>query len=573
MNNSKITYKAYARKSSEREDRQALSIESQIDEAKRIGKLNGIEVTDEMILQESKSAKKPYTRPQFEALVVLLEKGDAQGIIAWHPNRLSRNSIDAARLIDLMDRGLLKEIVTQQQVFRNTPNDKFMLMLFCSQAKMENDNKGIDVKRGLLKKYRMGFPPGIAKVGYVNDYGKKGMRRILIDNERFGLMKQTLEAFLSGKYSVRKLLVYANDKLGLRTIQRQKEGGKPIKLSRIYDMLKDPFYAGFFYGDDENGIKTRFEVDVSVPRMISESQFWQIQTMLGRKGVTRPKVHDKTFPYRGWGNCACGCVMTADEKHQLICSNCKYKFAYKNRTHCPKCNIAINKMENPTYLHYKYYFCTKKKGFNCKGSVTEQEIDEYVATYFQENLQMSPELSKWCIDNLDHLEQQGKKNDYEIKGGWIKEKEQKEKQFKNLVRMKTLEQLTDEEYSQQRDLLKSEIEQIDKALGDTTFGDQNCLDEAKKLFNMAVDIAETIKNGDFEEKQEVLSTMGSNLKLKEKKLSITNKKLVSVIVGGLLEAKQLNPEFEPEKCEANKDKTDVFTSVCPTLLRRQDSNL
>jgi len=121
-NDTKTNYKVYARKSSEDEDRQILSIESQVDEIKKITEIHKINLEDKDILPESKSAKVPYTRPVFEGLIKLIEKGEAQGIIAWHPNRLSRNAIDAARLIDLFDRGLLIEIVTQQQVFRNTPN-------------------------------------------------------------------------------------------------------------------------------------------------------------------------------------------------------------------------------------------------------------------------------------------------------------------------------------------------------------------------------------------------------------------------------------------------------------------
>jgi site-specific DNA recombinase len=71
-NNSKISYKVYARKSSESEDKQALSIESQIEEIKKFIVPHKINMTDSMVLQESKSAKKPYGRVQFEILVSLI---------------------------------------------------------------------------------------------------------------------------------------------------------------------------------------------------------------------------------------------------------------------------------------------------------------------------------------------------------------------------------------------------------------------------------------------------------------------------------------------------------------------
>ncbi len=64
----------------------------------------------------------------------------------------------------------------------------------------------------------------------------------------------------------------------------------------------------------------------------------------------------------------------------------------------------------------------------------------------------------------------------------------------------------------------------------------------------------------------MLSEIGSNLTLKEKKLNVYNTGMCGKIINGLLAAKRENPKFEPRFSEANKDKTEVFASVCPTLL-------
>jgi DNA invertase Pin-like site-specific DNA recombinase len=242
----KINYKAYPRKSSEADDKQVLSIDSQISELKKLAIDKGITIKDEDVMQESHSAKNAFARPVFEQLVREIEQNKVQGVVAWHPNRLSRNAIDSGRLIQLMDEGKLIEIVTPSQTFRNTPQDKFFFTLMTSQAKMENDSKGIDVKRGLRKKNEMGYPAGIAKTGYKNDYGIKGQRRVIVDSERFELVKQLFLMYLTGKYSVRSLFKHAKEVMGLKTIQRRKEGGTPIHLSRFYELLKEPFYAGFF---------------------------------------------------------------------------------------------------------------------------------------------------------------------------------------------------------------------------------------------------------------------------------------------------------------------------------------
>jgi DNA invertase Pin-like site-specific DNA recombinase len=145
-----LRFLLYCRKSSEDEDRQVISIESQENELEPIARREGFNIT--VKLKESASAKLGGTRPHFNDMVKRIRRGEVNAILCWHPNRLSRNATDAAVLVELMDQGSLLEIRTPSQSFKNTPGDKFLLTLFCSQAKLENDNKGVDVKRGLRAK-------------------------------------------------------------------------------------------------------------------------------------------------------------------------------------------------------------------------------------------------------------------------------------------------------------------------------------------------------------------------------------------------------------------------------------
>ena len=89
------------------------------------------------------------------------------GILTWAPDRISRNAGDLGRIVDLMDSGKLKEMRTFGQKFGNNPNEKFFLMILGSQAKLENDNRGINVVRGLCTRAEMGLWSGIAPLGYL----------------------------------------------------------------------------------------------------------------------------------------------------------------------------------------------------------------------------------------------------------------------------------------------------------------------------------------------------------------------------------------------------------------------
>jgi len=228
----RIKYFLYARKSSEQEDRQVLSIGSQESELKSLAQKEHLDMAE--VLEESYSAKAPG-RKIFNAVIKRIENGEANGILAWHPNRLSRNSVDTGYLIYLMDQNKLLEIRTPGQTFKNTPNDKFLLNLLCSQAKLENDNKGVDVKRGLRRKAELGWHPGPAPIGYLNTPNKeKGFRTIRKDPKIFPIIRKMFDLILSGSYTAPRVHEIAVNQWGLKKLAR----------SGFYRTLYNPFYYG-----------------------------------------------------------------------------------------------------------------------------------------------------------------------------------------------------------------------------------------------------------------------------------------------------------------------------------------
>jgi len=239
-NDSQIRYCLYARKSSEDDERQALSIDSQVKEMVDLARAEGLLVTD--IRRESHSAKNSGTRPVFNQLTADIRVGMFDGILTWAPDRMSRNAGDLGMLVDLMDNGYLREIKTHGQTLSNSPNDKFLLMILCSQAKLENDNRGVNVKRGQRSKCEIGFRPNMAPLGYLNDYySGKGQKKIFQDKDRAPIIKQMFEKAAYENYSGRKIYDWLKDETTLRS-----RSGKTLNLSVIYRMLNNPYYCGMF---------------------------------------------------------------------------------------------------------------------------------------------------------------------------------------------------------------------------------------------------------------------------------------------------------------------------------------
>ena len=187
----KIKYCLYARKSTESEERQVMSIDSQIKEMLQVAERDGLEIVE--IRRESHSAKNSSERPVFNSIVEDIRLGKFNGIITWAPDRLSRNAGDLGSLVDLMDQKLLSEIRTHSQIFTNNPNEKFLLMILGSQAKLENDNRGINVRRGLRTRCEMGLRPGTAPTGYLNEKRIDRKCQVALDLERAPIIKKMFE--------------------------------------------------------------------------------------------------------------------------------------------------------------------------------------------------------------------------------------------------------------------------------------------------------------------------------------------------------------------------------------------
>jgi site-specific DNA recombinase len=154
-----MRYFIYCRKSSESEDRQVASIESQLTTLKRtFGDRADIEIVG--IYEEAFSAKAPG-RPQFGEMLGRIRKRAADGIIAWAPDRLARNSIDGGQLIYMLDCGVIRDLKFATYTFENNSQGKFMLQIMFGQSKYYSDALSDNVKRGNQSKAEKGWRPNL----------------------------------------------------------------------------------------------------------------------------------------------------------------------------------------------------------------------------------------------------------------------------------------------------------------------------------------------------------------------------------------------------------------------------
>ena len=239
MNNQTKKFFIYTRKSTDDKDRQVRSISDQLAELKELAVKEQIEVVD--IFVEKQTAKIPG-RPVFNEMLLRMEAGEANGILAWHPDRLARNSVDGGKIIYFVDTKIILDLKFSTFWFDPTPQGKFMLSIAFSQSKYYVDNLSENIKRGHRQKLKDGIWPQNAPVGYLNDSDKKV---IIPDPERSPYIVRAFEAYASGKYTLRQVRDMVNE-LGLRSRKEQE-----LSISNIHNMLKNPIFCGLLrYGGE-----------------------------------------------------------------------------------------------------------------------------------------------------------------------------------------------------------------------------------------------------------------------------------------------------------------------------------
>jgi DNA invertase Pin-like site-specific DNA recombinase len=331
----KIKYVLYARKSTESEERQVLSIDSQVKEMLQLAERDGLEVVE--IRRESHSAKESGQRPVYKEILEDIRRGRFNGILTWAPDRLSRNAGDLGSVVDLMDQQLLLEIRTYGQHFKNSPNEKFLLMILCSQAKLENDNKSVNVRRGLRTRCEMGLRPGVAPTGYLNEKRTDRKCQAILDPERAPTIKKMFEKVAYEHWSGRKLYNWLRFDLNFRT----SNGKKHLSLGNIYKILDNPFYYGVFEYPKKSGNWYTGKHE----SLITKELFNLVQEQVKSQFI---RVENKEFAFTKLMTCGlCGSGISADEK--------------------------FKKQKNGNVHRYVYYGCTKARGTDCKCGYTEEK--------------------------------------------------------------------------------------------------------------------------------------------------------------------------------------------------------
>ena len=322
----KPKYFLYARKSTEDDDKQVMSIEAQLFELREYARKENLSILGEYT--ESKSAKSPG-RVKWGEMMAKVESMKGVGILAWHPDRLARNSIDGGRIIYAVDTGKVLSLRFPTFWFEPTPQGLFMLQVAFGQSKYYSDNLKQNVERGFRQKVRRGEWINKAPRGYVNN---PKTRNIEPDPVTSRVIVKMFEAYASGKHCLVSLSKFLAEH-GMVT-----RNGTPLSKCAVAGMLTSRVYLGL--------LKHRGEwYDGTFPPILSHDLFEAVQRMLKKRAKPRTSKVRHDFPFVGLFRCGgCGSMITAQ--------------------------WATGRLGG----RYRYYRCTKKSGVCTEGYVREDRL-------------------------------------------------------------------------------------------------------------------------------------------------------------------------------------------------------
>ena len=488
----KLRYAIYTRKSTEEAERQMLSLASQRD--KITERYSDLKIVAEF--SESKSAFEPDKRPQFQELLDLIDSGKIDGVIAWHPDRLSRNEVDASAITWRIRQGRIKDLrFASGFTFDNTPESMMMLQMTMSQSQYFSAKLSKDIKRGNERKREVGQLTGKAMEGYLNyrtALSGRGEASIIKDDERFPLIRKAFDLFLTGEYSVPAVLTILNEEWGYKTVKRRKTGGNSLSRTGLYNIFRNVRYAGLIPDPDNS----EHLYPASYPAMITPEEYDKVQFLLGRKGLPR-LVTRKQFALRGFIRCGdCDCTVTAQEKHRKLTSG-------KFNTHT-------------------YYHCTGKREGCSQKSVYIKEDDLWAQLLeLLDNYELVPELYDWAMDAFREFADKEVADRDSVQTMQNQAISSTQTQLDKLLDMATRGLINDDEYKVKNAALKASLKKLHEEQSDTAHRVKSWYEIATDAFEKLTYAGEKFKTGDVANKKDLLLAIGENPVLMNGRLEIT----------------------------------------------------
>lgn len=456
-----MKYLAYGRKSTQDDSHQAQSIETQERILKDYVKQNNLEVVE--YIYESRSAKDDGNRPQFNQMLKRFEKGEADGLLVCHIDRISRNWIEAGSVSKLFDLGIIKEIRTPSKIY-NSVTDLFMMGIEMASASYYSRNLSLRVREGNATKIARGEYTSTTPLGYI--YNKD--HKIIPDPKNKNFIVKAFKLYASEEYSLKQIseLLYSE---GFRT----RKANKKVHISVIHRILTCTLFMGVI---TRNG-KT---YQGSFKPIVSKTLFEKVQQVM--TGV-HPKYRKHKFLFSRYMNCEeCGCRMTATVKKDK----------------------------------YIYYYCTNGKR-NCSQHQTylnEKQVNEAMKDIFVK-ITIDPEIANLSLDLYANELRKNNQDKLGVSQTITTQLDGLKSKSKRLFDLYLNQEITKVDYEERKIEIEDERLKLSEQLENVKNSDvETTLELLEKLKNTAISLEKMYRHGNNDVKAHLLKSALWNCKVR-----------------------------------------------------------
>lgn len=488
-----LRYALYARKSKDDKSGIIKSLKDQKDVWHGLAEAQGLHIMVEY--EENKSARAPGGRPFYAEMIRRIRKGQIDGILVWHVNRLARNMEEAGALAQMLIEGRIKEIRTPHWTYK--PGDNILpLLLEQGMSAQYSLDLSEAVRRGMDSMVEAGGWPHQAKLGYLNARDplnpKKGI--LIKDPERWDLTRRGFELMLTGGYSVKQAIDVMNS-WGLRTRPTPTRPGGPLSYALGYDIFTNAFYAGFttHKGVVRKGVH---------PPMITPSKFHNLQQIVEERG---------RFHVRRNGP--------------------RPAFAFTGLMICGRCGLQVT-----AERHFKsgkwrvYYHCSDSYGRCNKRGINEVDLENLILDRL-ERITVDPALCEIALENISRWQGGQSQGAEEILAGQNERLQAIEAQRDRLLTMMLSGLLTDE------GVYKEKEAQLLKERNDLRMGIERSLEDlehvraqARAGFHFVKLARDSFLLAGAQRKKEIALALGVRYVLTERELAVSLDPLLEEIV-------------------------------------------
>jgi DNA invertase Pin-like site-specific DNA recombinase len=459
----------YVRKSSEEDERQAQSLESQETRGRKLAAQLGFDV---VTINDAHSAKEPG-RPLFDELLRGFDNGKYAGLIAWHPDRLSRNEIDAAAITYRVRKKIIPLLKFVSYDFHNSNEGIMMLQIALCQSQYSSSKLMVDVQRGIDDKLKAGWYPHRAPLGYKNDTHKpKGLKSISPDPASFDLLKTAWQMLASGDYTAAKVGEMMHQEWGLRMpVNRNGRGGGRIPRTTLYRTFSNVFYTGYFYHAGEL-------YEGKHEPMVTLEQFDAVQKLIGRNNPLKARA-----------------VIKGSYSGLIQCAHCRRRLTYSTTV-------------KPSGRTYTYYHCQGYAGCR-KIGLRQDRFEEFVSRELS-LLEIDTEFFQWACESIERSAETVKERIENVRRRQAKTLKNIEEELDGLMRMCARNLIDEDEFKRKKNDLIAERDKLRHRHTEAAERE----DEAEKTNRTVAEYMHNayawMKEGNEEAKRAIAQNLGSN---------------------------------------------------------------